>query len=877
MNTTLFSGQTSPIDVGASARISPPTFGGGHYRCPTEAVKLTTTYAGVSALHRAFNWIHRILAARRLSLVAGVLLCLAFCFYRAGTMTPNEDITLFLPDDRVVDEFRLVVSRFHQQDQLFFDVGLSEGSPDNAAAVAAAADALYDHLAGSKLFAAIRYRMTPEQGLAILDYLDRQKPWLFAAADVAPALDLVRRDRATERLADAQRRLLEPEGIFLKDAVRHDPLELRSIFLAKLAALQAGTDVVLRSGRMWSHDDRHVVLITEPVFPSTDALHSEQLFGEVRQACAAAEAASAGTSVQIRYAGGHRGVMDNRAMVRRDMWRATLLSMLGICALVYFGFRRRLLALLCFLPVLFGFMAAVAVFSFFTDRASLVIFGSASIFAGLTIDYAIYTLYRCDHLDETLWPDSLGFELYSLANPLLLGASTTAAAFLSLLVSALPGQRQLGAFSAIGVMGAVLFAMFALPHLLPGGGIGRRRHVLPLAVWLGRLLDWLPKRRAAVALLVVALTAVTALGLPRLKFDGDLRNLNGLMPETLRDETAMLAQWGGVLATTAVVVRGQTMDAALEANEKLAGALNALMAQKLIRSFVSIAPVLPSAQQALANCARWSAFWNESRRHETTSTVSGAAVGLGFSPEAFAPFFGEIAAAARPEACNEDRRAALGGPLAELLKSNVANDAHETLVLTRMEAGGDAQLAAATAQLRAQFPSILIVNGRAMADHTAALVAGSLSKLALVSFVAVTLLLFLFLRRPGHVVAVLVPVGFDILWTLGTLGLCGVAINLMNCLFIGLVFGVSSDYAIFLAAALRDGKREHVGVTGGAVILCALTTLCGFGVLALARHPVLFAMGITTLVGVAFGMVAAVLCVPLLVHRRPDSCRKFSA
>ena len=51
--------------------------------------------------------------------------------------------------------------------------------------------------------------------------------------------------------------------------------------------------------------------------------------------------------------------------------------------------------------------------------------------------------------------------------------------------------------------------------------------------------------------------------------------------------------------------------------------------------------------------------------------------------------------------------------------------------------------------------------------------------------------------------------------------------------------------------------------------LCALTTLCGFGVLALARHPVFFAMGITTLFGVAFGLVAALLLVPLLV--RPPS------
>ena len=50
--------------------------------------------------------------------------------------------------------------------------------------------------------------------------------------------------------------------------------------------------------------------------------------------------------------------------------------------------------------------------------------------------------------------------------------------------------------------------------------------------------------------------------------------------------------------------------------------------------------------------------------------------------------------------------------------------------------------------------------------------------------------------------------------------------------------------------------------TETAVTLSAVTTLIGAGALLLARHPILFSIGVTMVTGVLAGYVAAMLVVP---------------
>ena len=86
-----------------------------------------------------------------------------------------------------------------------------------------------------------------------------------------------------------------------------------------------------------------------------------------------------------------------------------------------------------------------------------------------------------------------------------------------------------------------------------------------------------------------------------------------------------------------------------------------------------------------------------------------------------------------------------------------------------------------------------------------------------------------------------------------------------NFIFVIFVIGVGGDYSLFMVLAELEplrGYQERTASTGGAVTLCALTTLFGVGVLVLARHPALFSIGLTALLGISFSLLATLFLVP---------------
>ena len=90
----------------------------------------------------------------------------------------------------------------------------------------------------------------------------------------------------------------------------------------------------------------------------------------------------------------------------------------------------------------------------------------------------------------------------------------------------------------------------------------------------------------------------------------------------------------------------------------------------------------------------------------------------------------------------------------------------------------------------------------------------------------------------------------------------GVELNLFHLVSLVLAAGLGLDYALFFDHAGDD--RDEQLRTLHAVIVCSLTTLLVFSLLALSSIPVLRAIGGTVALGVAFNFALA-----LLIARAP--------
>jgi predicted exporter len=436
-----------------------------------------------------------------------------------------------------------------------------------------------------------------------------------------------------------------------------------------------------------------------------------------------------------------------------------------------------------------------------------------------------------------------------------------------MLLSPVPDQRQIGLLAALGVAGAAVFSVAVLPLLIPRVARAPQRTVIPLMRIASAFLTLRIRQGAFFLIAAALLLAASVFGLTRLEFDGDPRNLNLFLEERRQDEEQLRARWGDA-SPVSVVVRGETFEEALQANDRLNAALGAMRARGEIDSITSIASILPADLTQSTNQERWRAHWTPQRVDALRAAMEPSTRALGFTPDAFAPFF-EWLTATPPSL---DRSAFEGTPLGDLITSRVAHSGDAHLILTTFVPSRAEDVDALTARVRTVDPTVAVLAPDQFIDLAQDLAARELLLLALWSGIATTLALALFLRRPRLVLAALVPLMAGVVITLGLLGLLGIPVTMVSCLFIVFVFGVGIDYTIFMLTGLLASRRagqsmnaqSHAAIAAGSVMLCGCTTLLGFTSLTVGSHPALFSIGTTGLLGIGANLACALVLVPAL-------------
>jgi hypothetical protein len=136
----------------------------------------------------------------------------------------------------------------------------------------------------------------------------------------------------------------------------------------------------------------------------------------------------------------------------------------------------------------------------------------------------------------------------------------------------------------------------------------------------------------------------------------------------------------------------------------------------------------------------------------------------------------------------------------------------------------------------------------------------------IVAFLGVTAVILVFtgLRRDSLLVLVVLLVG--VLWMAGAAGLAGVRVNFLNFIALPITFGIGVDYGINLVHRKRlegfGGARQTVVSTGGAVALCSLTTIIGYGSLLCADSSALRSFGVIAILGEICCLAVALVLLP---------------
>ncbi|MFO7568153.1 MAG: methyltransferase domain-containing protein, partial [Smithellaceae bacterium] len=549
--------------------------------------------------------------------------------------------------------------------------------------------------------------------------------------------------------------------------------------------------------------------------------------------------------------GAYRAALDNEMIAKRDTRLAIILTTLAIALLLIFTFPRPLIGLLALLPSTVGALAGLFVCSFLFSSVSILAVGFGGAIMAFTVDLGLTYLLFLDQ-PHTTYGRSIARQLWTAE---LLSVLTTLGAFLLLLVSDFKILAQIGVFAALGAMFALLFVHYIFPIIFP---------VMPPAKRPGnrRLLAVIKKVAAPARWKWVTALAfgLVMLLLAKPVFNVNLQAMNSVRPESTAAEEKIQSVWGNLSGKCYVYLEAPTLEELQSRGDRLQPLLEADVAsQKLARVFLP-SMLFPSNETARRNYKSWQAFWTDERHASVKRYVKTAAAENGFNADAFDPFF-EMLASGYPGSM------AVPEPYFDML--GIAKTAQGYVQLSLLSTGENYNAEdffnRLTSAGAAKIFDVDLFNTRLGEFMQRIFI-----EIAVIVSIGIVLVVFLFFLDWRLSLAVLAPITFALVATLGTLKLIGHPLDIPGIMLWIVIMGMGIDYAIYYVCMYqrvpdeRDPAMDRIKLS---VFLAAATTFVGFGVLALAEHSLLRSIGLTSLYGIAYSLLGTYFILPSLMQK----------
>jgi predicted RND superfamily exporter protein len=146
-----------------------------------------------------------------------------------------------------------------------------------------------------------------------------------------------------------------------------------------------------------------------------------------------------------------------------------------------------------------------------------------------------------------------------------------------------------------------------------------------------------------------------------------------------------------------------------------------------------------------------------------------------------------------------------------------------------------------------------------------------------ICFVLAAIMLTLIYRNPLLGLIAMIPVTISIIWVLGSMYFIGYTLNILTITVTSITIGVGIDYACYITERFRlvadqtgdvtKAVTETISRTGSAVLIAALSSMFGFGVLAFAPIPPEQQFGIITAITLTYAFITSILVLPLVLAR----------
>ena len=121
------------------------------------------------------------------------------------------------------------------------------------------------------------------------------------------------------------------------------------------------------------------------------------------------------------------------------------------------------------------------------------------------------------------------------------------------------------------------------------------------------------------------------------------------------------------------------------------------------------------------------------------------------------------------------------------------------------------------------------------------------------------------------------PMAVSWVWILGICGLFHIKFNMINVVVTTFIFGLGDDYSIFVSDGILSRYKygiDKLKSYRSSIILSAITTIIGTGVLIFSQHPALYSIAVLSVTGMICVVIASLTLQLLLYDVLIDSRKK---
>jgi len=666
-----------------------------------------------------------------------------------------------------------------------------------------------------------------DQAIGLLDHAGE----LLDQGDLDDLQKATTPEALRKRMRECFVQLVKPEGSFLQQIIRRDPLGVSTRILSRLYALSNGLGyrVQIKDGHLLSTDGRQLILVLQTSTTATSMASSETLVAHLHDLSAAAP-----PGIEIIPICGQIHTEQNEQLMRHDVHLAGAINTVVFLSLFLLVSRDWRVAAVFLLPLVTAALT-IGLCALVHPSLSTMMVAMTFAMAGSAVDYGIY-VYTAVRMGT-----ELGADMRRIRRPLLISHLTTLGVFVAFTFSKIPAYRQLGYLTSISLVLSLLSALFVLPKILRArGSIVALGRGMGLDRW-GKLM--------VPATIVGGILLIAGILISRnIKFDSDVTRMDGVSASVKQAEKDFQKTWGRTDAELALlVVTGKTREAAEMANDQIYR-----MVPKLPDGqFVSISSVWPSRATRDANEARWREFWSEQRVAKLRSDLATADEPYGFSATAFDPFFQSLS---KPPSGDEPPQI-----ISDIGDQFSARSNGDWQMLNYFE-DTLANVAAVRAALGDRM-DVQVVSRGVLAQ---AFKESAVSETYLLIGISIGFIILSVLALTRSVVKsliIMLPVAAGLVAMLAVLTMMSMSLSVLSVVAAIIVLALTSDYGVFAAYAC-DGRETILGQGMASVHVSFVTTLVGTSVMMFAKHPALFYVAVSLTAGLLGGYLVAFFVIP---------------